>query len=96
MYVIDITRENNIPSFEITKEVTYKFYYDDLYSLVSRMEMYKNSGVKNIGFWRLGQEETAVWEYIKTEQSVRKDGCLKNKSSLRYFLDSLKIPYLIL
>jgi spore germination protein YaaH len=31
------------------------------------MEMYKNSGVKNIGFWRLGQEETAVWEYIKTE-----------------------------
>ncbi len=65
--ITQITRENNIPSFEITKEVTYKFYYDDLYSLVSRMEMYKNSGVKNIGFWRLGQEETAVWEYIKTE-----------------------------
>ena len=54
-------------AFEITKEVTYKFYYDDLYSLVSRMEMYKNSGVKNIGFWRLGQEETEVWNYIKTK-----------------------------
>ena len=62
-----IKSSDPIGFFEITKEVTYKFYYDDLYSLVSRMEMYKNSGVKNIGFWRLGQEETAVWEYIKTK-----------------------------
>ncbi len=65
--ITQITRENNIPSFELTKEVTYKFYYDDLYSLVARMKMYKDNGVKNIGFWRLGQEETAVWEYIKTK-----------------------------
>ena len=62
-----VTQENAIPSFEITKQVTYKFYYDDLYSLVFRMRMYKYNGVKNLAFWRLGQEETDVWNYIKTK-----------------------------
>ena len=65
--ISEIVRENAIPSFEITKQVTYKFYYDDLYSLVFRMDMYKDKGVKNLAFWRLGQEETEVWNYIKTK-----------------------------
>ncbi|MBQ1198475.1 MAG: glycoside hydrolase [Spirochaetaceae bacterium] len=65
--ISEIVRENAIPSFEITKQVTYKFYYDDLYSLVFRMRMYKYNGVKNLAFWRLGQEETDVWNYIKTK-----------------------------
>ena len=65
--ISQILRENDIPSFEITKEVTYKFYYDDLLSLTTRMDMYKSSGVQNIGFWRVGQEGTDIWNYVKVE-----------------------------
>ncbi len=65
--ITQIVRENDIPSFEIKKEVTYKFYYDDLLSLTTRMDMYKSSGVQNIGFWRVGQEGTDIWDYIKIE-----------------------------
>jgi hypothetical protein len=63
--VSNIKRENGIPTFEYTAPVKVTTYYDDEYSLSSRMEMYRNMGVTSIGFWRLGQETPAVWNYLK-------------------------------
>jgi spore germination protein YaaH len=29
------------------------------------MDMYRKQGVQSIGFWRLGQESSSVWTYLK-------------------------------
>jgi len=63
--VADIRRENGIPTFQYKLPVTVKVYYDDEYSLSARMEMYRSMGVASIGFWRLGQETPAVWQYLQ-------------------------------
>jgi hypothetical protein len=66
--VAEINRENGIPTFQYKVPVSVKVYYDDEYSLSARMEMYREMGVASIGFWRLGQETPAVWQYIKLEK----------------------------
>jgi len=66
--VADIRRENGIPMFEYKVPVSVKVYYEDEYSLSARMEMYRTMGIASIGFWRLGQETPAVWQYIKLEK----------------------------
>jgi spore germination protein YaaH len=66
--VTEIRRENGIPVFEYSKNVSVKVYYEDEYSLCARMDMYKKMGVASIGFWRLGQETPEVWKYIKLEK----------------------------
>ena len=59
------TRENGIPTFNYDVTVSVKVYYEDEYSLSARMEMYRSMGVRAIGFWRLGQETPAVWNYLR-------------------------------
>jgi spore germination protein YaaH len=39
-------------------------YYEDEYSLATRMSMYKELGVDMIGFWRLGQETMGIWPLL--------------------------------
>jgi spore germination protein len=63
--VKEIRRENGIPTFDYKIPVSVKVYYDDEYSLSTRMEMYRTMGIGSIGFWRLGQETPAVWKLIK-------------------------------
>jgi len=64
----EIRRENGIPVFEYSKTVSIVVYFEDAYSLCTRMEMYKKMGVASIGFWRVGQETTDVWNYITLEK----------------------------
>jgi spore germination protein YaaH len=66
--VKEIRRENGIPVFEYSKNVSIIVYYEDTYSLSARMEMYRSMGVSSIGFWRLGQETSEVWGYLKLEK----------------------------
>ena len=68
--VTDIKYENGVPTFTYNKNVSIRLYYEDEYSLVSRMQMYKTMGVDSIGFWRLGQETTDIWKYLKLSSSV--------------------------
>jgi len=63
--VKNVRRENGIPAFDYSAQISVKVYYDDEYSLSARMEMYRTMGVNAIGFWRLGQETPAVWPLIK-------------------------------
>jgi spore germination protein YaaH len=64
----EVRYENGIPTFVYNKNVSIRVYFEDEYSLSTRMNMYKNMNIKKIGFWRLGQETTAVWNYLKLSQ----------------------------
>ncbi|GMO26996.1 MAG: hypothetical protein Ta2B_07490 [Termitinemataceae bacterium] len=60
----NIERENGIPKFTYDINVSVTVYYEDTYSLSTRLEMYQNQGVRYVGFWRLGQEPVAIWNMI--------------------------------
>ncbi|MDR1231415.1 MAG: glycoside hydrolase [Spirochaetaceae bacterium] len=60
-----IDRESGVPKFTYSVDVKVTVYFEDAYSIAARMDMYRNMGVNKIGFWRIGQEDTAVWNYIK-------------------------------
>jgi spore germination protein YaaH len=64
----EIRRENGIPTFDYQIPVSVTVYYEDDYSLATRMEMYQSLGVAAAGFWRLGQETPAVWKTVKLGQ----------------------------
>jgi len=66
--VTEIRRENGIPTFDYQITVSVKVYYEDVYSLSARMEMYKSINVNSIGFWRIGQENTDVWRVLRLER----------------------------
>jgi spore germination protein YaaH len=61
----DVRRENGIPTFKYQVTVNITVYYEDEYSLATRMNMYQNQGVQAVGFWRLGQEPLGVWNLLR-------------------------------
>jgi len=63
--VENIRRENGIPTFDYQPTINVKVYYDDEYSISTRMEMYKSMGINAIGFWRIGQETQKVWDIMQ-------------------------------
>ncbi len=60
-------REQGIPTFSFSKTVTFTFFFEDIHSLHTRLSMYKEQGIASVAFWRLGQEDTDIWSYVKTE-----------------------------
>lgn len=62
-----IDRKNNIPTFSYEKNISVTVYFEDEYSLSSRLQMYKSIGVESVGFWRLGQETPAFWPLLNLE-----------------------------
>lgn len=60
-----ITRDNGIPHVSFDVKTHVEGYFDDAYSLFERSKMYKDSGIQNIGFWRIGQEDIDFWNYLK-------------------------------
>ena len=64
----EITRvriDNGIPTFTLSKEVTYTFYFDNAWSLSRRLQTYEAANVKGVSFWRLGQEDSDIWKILK-------------------------------
>ena len=57
--------DNGIPTFTLSKEVTFRFYFDNAWSLSKRLKMYETAGVKGVSFWRFGQEDSDIWKLIK-------------------------------
>jgi spore germination protein YaaH len=66
--ITEVRRDNGIPTFTYTAPITATVYYEDAVSLSTRMEMYRNMGVRSIGFWRIGQETPEVWNHIRLEE----------------------------
>jgi hypothetical protein len=72
--ITEIRRENGIPTFSYETTVKVTAYYEDVYSLSLRSGLYHDMGVKSIGFWRLGQEDTSVWNFLKIEAEPERIG----------------------
>jgi spore germination protein YaaH len=68
--VTEVKRESGIPYFKYTMQVSVTLYYEDAYSLSARLDMYKKTGVNQVGFWRLGQETKSIWSVIGLEKAT--------------------------
>lgn len=60
---------NDIPSAHITMKVNVTCYFEDAYSTVTKLRLYSTLGVKNVAFWRIGQEDQSVWRWMKLVDS---------------------------
>ncbi|MCF0241075.1 MAG: glycoside hydrolase [Treponema sp.] len=61
----DFYYDHNIPSFSFTTEVKVTGYMNDTHSVLTLCNLYKSKGIHKTGFWRIGQEDPEVWNYIK-------------------------------
>jgi spore germination protein len=60
----DIRRQDGIPYMEYPETVNVKVFFEDYDSTLARLSMYRARQVKNVAFWRLGQEDPIVWGAI--------------------------------
>jgi len=60
--------ENDIPSFKYTAQVEVTGYFNDAYANLQFIRMYKNAGINKMGFWRIGQEDPEIWNWINIEK----------------------------
>ena len=56
-----------IPFFNFQETINYTLFFDDAESIRQRGLAYQRDGIRNIGFWRLGQEDPGVWKILGTE-----------------------------
>ena len=63
----EIRREEGIPTYIYETPLRVTVYYEDNYSLATRMDMYSKMGVSSVGFWRLGMESPTFWSLVKSE-----------------------------
>ena len=66
--ISNVERKEGIPYFQFTAQVNVTGYFDDTYSLVERSRMYKDKGVRKVGFWRVGQEDLDFWSWLKISE----------------------------
>lgn len=62
--VVEIQRTNGIPWFEYSETVKVKVYFEDSRSVADRARLYRDRGVTRVSFWRLGQEDPAIWNAL--------------------------------
>jgi spore germination protein YaaH len=68
--VTEIRRDNGVPTFTYQAQVTVTVYYDDIYSIILRGGVYRDLGIKSIGFWSLGQEDQGVWNFLRVAEET--------------------------
>ncbi|MDR3302129.1 MAG: glycoside hydrolase [Spirochaetaceae bacterium] len=68
--VEQIRRVNGVPSFSYDVKVKVTVYYEDEFSIATRIDMYNKQGVQAVGFWRLGQEPNAFWSLLSLNRQL--------------------------
>lgn len=63
-----IERDNGVAHVSFDAKTHVEAYFDDAYSLVERSKMYQSAGIQKIGFWRIGQEDSEIWNYLKIKK----------------------------
>lgn len=59
-----LKRAIDIPWFEYKETVNVTVYFEDSRSISAKSLMYVESGVQNVSFWRLGQEDIKIWKEL--------------------------------
>lgn len=62
--VLSFCYKDDIPYAKLRMNVDVELYFDDAYSLITRLREYKKLGVKRAAFWCMGQEDVKVWSLI--------------------------------
>ncbi|MDR2247679.1 MAG: glycoside hydrolase [Treponema sp.] len=62
-----VSRRDGVPTFTYEVPVSVTVFYEDEYSLATRLSMYRTMGVRSVGFWAMGQETPLVWELLRLE-----------------------------
>lgn len=60
-----VERDEGVPFFKFKKEIEITGYFEDEKSLVERTRLYKDLGIKNLAFWRVGQEDSEYWKWLE-------------------------------
>jgi spore germination protein YaaH len=60
-----ISRSDTVPWFVYDDKVRVTVYFEDAVSIRARSLLYNEAGVSRISFWRLGQEDPAVWKELE-------------------------------
>ncbi len=66
--VKSVQRVKDIPFFKYTEPVSVTLYYEDVHSMLARGGIYRDAGVRFVSFWRLGQEDPAVWKALRVNR----------------------------
>lgn len=56
--------DDGVPHTNIKMKVDVNCYFEDAYSTVQKLNLYKESGITSVAFWRIGQEDASVWQWI--------------------------------
>lgn len=59
------TDENGNKYFSLERKRTITFYFDDTESELARLKSYAEAGVSKVGFWRIGQENPELWDFLE-------------------------------
>lgn len=51
---------------KFSEKIHVSLFYENLQSLNAKLKLYQKNSVKNISFWRIGQEDPKIWSLIKT------------------------------
>jgi spore germination protein YaaH len=66
-----VNRQDGVPTFTYEVPLTVTVFYEDEYSLSTRLSMYRTMGVRAVGFWALGQETPFIWKLLRLEAKER-------------------------
>ncbi|WP_169311874.1 glycosyl hydrolase family 18 protein [Gracilinema caldarium] len=53
--------------FEYSELIKVKVFYEDHRSVHQRAELYYTQGINNIAFWRIGQEDRTIWNFLHVQ-----------------------------
>ena len=63
-----VDRDEGVPYFKFKKEIEVTGYFEDEKSLLERTKLYKELGITNLAFWRVGQEDSEYWKWLEVEK----------------------------
>lgn len=63
-----VDRDEGVPYFKFKKEIEVTGYFEDEKSLLERTKLYKELGITNLAFWRVGQEDSEYWKWIEVKK----------------------------
>ena len=63
-----VDRDEGVPYFKFKKEIEVTGYFEDEKSLLERTKLYKELGIANLAFWRVGQEDSEYWKWLEVQK----------------------------
>lgn len=61
---------NGVPTADFFVKQKVHFWFEDLNSIVAKLQMYKDNGVNKFAFWRIGQEDIRIWQWIDINKKI--------------------------